>query len=148
MRKDYLFTLLNKDVTLRGLTEYQRHLVRMDRDKMKTNITHYDVCRSIELAKANIKRLCIPFTHIPKNIFSKLDRYIIKGYKNNMRMFELYLNNMEGCNTIKDIHINISKNLKDKDLYNHIYKDQLFVLSEIRDMLKSIRENKKKSEVK
>ena len=143
MKRDDLFTILNEDVSLRGMEEYERELVQGDRNKMNQIITVYDIEQCIKDADNCIRRLCIPFTNIPWLFFSKLERRTVEGYVNNKKMFNLYLEHFrKELQTLKELHYDIAQDLKSKDKYNKLYSKQIKNLTTIHNLLKSMEEKK------
>lgn len=139
MNKDYLYLLLNKEISLgKGFDDYERKLVETDRKRIEQEIDMNLINKAIEAQKNDLKILCLPLTNIPTLFFSKLERYTAKGLNNNIRMYKLYLQYINGAKTLKDVHINIAKDLKAKDLYNKIYHDQVKTLTVLQSIVKKI----------
>ena len=139
MKKDYLFLILNKE-TLFGkyFEDYEREIIETDRERLDQEVSIDLINKAIEDQKNNLKTLCLPFTNIPTLIFSKLERCTTRGLINNIKMYKLYLQHMDGAKTLRDVHMNISKDLKDKDLYNKIYHNQVKTLTVLKDIIKKL----------
>ena len=139
MKKDYMFLLLNKEILFgKCFDEYERELIETDRERLSQEVSVEIITRAIEAQKNNLKTLCLPLTNIPKFFFSRLEKYTAKGLKNNIRMYKLYLKYIDGAKTLRDVHINISKDLRAKDLYNKMYDDQVKTLTALKDIVKKL----------
>lgn len=139
MKKDYMYLLLNKEILFgKSFDEYERELIETDRERLSQEVSIELITRAIEAQKNDLKTLCLPLTNIPKFFFSRLERYTAKGLKNNIRMYKFYLKYMNGAKTLRDVHINIAKDIKAKDLYNKIYDDQVKTLTALKDIVKKL----------
>lgn len=139
MIKDYMYLLLNKEILFGERFEnYERTLIETDRERLDQVVSIDIINKSIEDQKNGLKTLCLPFTNIPTLFFSRLERYTAKGLKNNIKMYKLYLQHMNGAKTLRDVHINIAKDLKAKDLYNKIYYNQVKTLTVLKDIVKKL----------
>lgn len=141
MNKDYMYLLLNKEILLGdSISEYEKELINMDRDKLNQPISKEIINEAIKYQKNDLKQICIPFTDKALLIFSKLDRYTVRGLSNNIRMYRLYLEYTDkDTKTLEDVHRNIAKDLRAKDLYNKIYTDQVKTLSVLKDIVDNIK---------
>lgn len=139
MKKDYMYLLLNKEILFgKCFDDYERELIETDRERLSQEVSEYLINKAIEAQKNDLKTLCLPLTNIPKFFFSRLEKYTAKGLKNNIRMYKLYLKYIDGAKTLRDIHINIAKDLKAKDLYNKIYYNQVKTLTALKDIVKKL----------
>lgn len=139
MNKDYIYLLLNKEISLgKGFDDYERKLIETDKKRINQEIDIDLINKAIEAQKNDLKTLCLPLTNIPTLFFSRLERYTAKGLNNNIRMYKLYLKYINGAKTLRDVHINIAKDLKAKDLYNKIYHDQVKTLTVLQNVVKKI----------
>ena len=141
MKKDYMYLLLNKEILLGdSISEYEKELINMDRKKLDQPINKEIINEAIKSQKNDLKQISIPFTSKPILLFSKLDRYTAKGLSNNIRMYKLYLEYTDkDTKTLEDVHRNITKDLRAKDLYNEIYTDQVKTLSTLKDIVDDIK---------
>ena len=139
MNKDYMYLLLNKEILFgKCFDDYERELIETDRERLNQDVSVDLINKAIEAQKNDLKTLCLPLTNIPKFFFSRLEKYTAKGLKNNIRMYKLYLNHMNGAKTLRDVHINIAKDLKAKDLYNKMYNDQVKTLTALKDIVQKL----------
>lgn len=139
MKKDYLFLILNKERLVgKYFEDYERELIDSDRERLDQEVSIDLINKAIEDQKNNLKTLCLPFTNIPTLIFSKLERCTTRGLKNNIKMYKLYLQHMDEAKTLKDVHMNILKDLKAKDLYNKMYNEQVKTLTVLKDIVKKL----------
>lgn len=139
MIKDYLFLLLNKEILFgKCFEDYERELIETDRERLDQVVNVDIVNKSMEDQQNNLKTLCLPFTNIPTLFFSKLERYTARGLKNNIKMYKLYLQHMNGAKTLRDVHINIAKDLRAKELYNKMYYNQVKTLTVLKDIVKKL----------
>lgn len=139
MKKDYMYLLLNKEILFgKCFDDYERELIETDRERLSQEVSVDLINKAIEAQKNDLKTLCLPLTNIPKFFFSRLEKYTAKGLKNNIRMYKLYLKYIDGAKTLRDIHINIAKDLKAKDLYNKIYYNQVKTLTALKDIVKKL----------
>ena len=141
MNKDYMYLLLNKEILLGdSISKYEKELINMDREKLNQSINREIINQAIKGQKEDLKQICIPFTSKPLLIFSKLDRYTARGLSNNIRMYNLYLEYTDkDTKTLEDVHRNIAKDLRAKDMYNKIYADQVKTLSTLKDIVDNIK---------
>lgn len=141
MKKDYMYLLLNKEILLGdSISEYEKELINMDRKKLDQPINKEIINEAIKSQKNDLKQISIPFTNKPILFFSKLDRYTARGLSNNIRMYNLYLEYTDkDTKTLEDVHRNIAKDLRAKDMYNKIYADQVKTLSTLKDIVDNIK---------
>lgn len=141
MKKDYMYLLLNKEILLGdSISEYEKELINMDREKLDQPISKEIINGAIKSQKNDLKQISIPFTNKPILFFSKLDRYTARGLSNNIRMYNLYLEYTDkDTKTLEDVHRNIAKDLRAKDMYNKIYADQVKTLSTLKDIVDNIK---------
>lgn len=141
MKKDYMYLLLNKEILLGdSISEYEKELINMDREKLDQPISKEIINEAIKSQKNDLKQISIPFTNKPILCFSKLDRYTARGLSNNIKMYKLYLEYTDkDTKTLEDVHRNIAKDLRAKDLYNKIYTDQVKTLSTLKDIVDDIK---------
>ena len=139
MKKDYMYLLLNKEILFgKSFDNYERELIETDRERLSQEVSVDLINKAIEAQKNDLKTLCLPLTNVPKFFFSRLERYTAKGLNNNIRMYKLYLKYMDRAKTLRDVHINIAKDIKAKDLYNKIYDDQVKTLTALKDIVKKL----------
>ena len=139
MKKDYMYLLLNKEILFgKSFDNYERELIETDRERLSQEVSVDVVNKAIEDQKNDLKTLCLPLTNIPTLFFSRLERYTAKGLNNNIRMYKLYLKYIDGAKTLRDVHINIAKDIKAKDLYNKIYDNQVKTLTALKDIVKKL----------
>lgn len=139
MKKDYMYLLLNKEILFgKCFDDYERELIETDRERLSQEVSVDLINKAIEDQKNDLKTLCLPLTNIPTLFFSRLERYTAKGLNNNIRMYKLYLKYIDGAKTLRDVHINIAKDLKAKDLYNKIYDNQVKTLTALKDIVKKL----------
>ena len=137
MKKDYMYLLLNKEILFgKCFDDYERELIETDRERLSQEVSVDLINKAIEDQKNDLKTLCLPLTNIPTLFFSRLERYTAKGLNNNIRMYKLYSKYIDGAKTLRDVHINIAKDLKAKDLYNKIYDNQVKTLTALKDIVK------------
>lgn len=139
MKKDYMYLLLNKEILFgKCFDDYERELIETDRERLSQEVSVDLINKAIEDQKNDLKTLCLPLTNIPTLFFSRLERYTAKGLNNNIRMYKLYSKYIDGAKTLRDVHINIAKDLKAKDLYNKIYDNQVKTLTALKDIVKKL----------
>lgn len=139
MKKDYMYLLLNKEILFgKSFDDYERELIETDRERLSQEVSVDVVNKAIEDQKNDLKTLCLPLTNIPTLFFSRLERYTAKGLNNNIRMYKLYLKYIDGAKTLRDVHINIAKDIKAKDLYNKIYDNQVKTLTALKNIVKKL----------
>lgn len=138
MKKDYMYLLLNKEILFgKCFDDYERELIETDRERLDQEVSTDIINKAIEAQKNDLKTLCLPLTNIPK-FFSRLERCTAKGLNNNIRMYKFYLKYMNGAKTLRDVHINIAKDIKAKDLYNKMYSNQVKTLTALKDIVKKL----------
>lgn len=139
MKKDYMYLLLNKEILFgKSFDNYERELIETDRERLSQEVSVDLINKAIEAQKNDLKTLCLPLTNVPKFFFSRLERYTAKGLNNNIRMYKLYLKYMDRAKTLRDVHINIAKDLRAKDLYNKIYYNQVKTLTALKNVVKKL----------